>query len=385
MRQVTKPAHLGLVVPGFGQDGDNHGIPILADIVRLLAEQHKVTVYALRYPSSPSMFRSSGADVISFGGAGKRGIARLRFLLESLNFITRHANHAGISLIHGFWADEPGFLAAVAAWRLRIPSVVTLMGGELVGLSDIKYGGRLSHVNPLLTRIGTRLADRVTAGSLSMVDRFARVVRRKHPIHLPLGVDADLFASGNTSPAKPKTGSEFRLLAVGSLVPVKDHQTLLHAFAQLHPGDPGMTLHIIGDGELRSHLEEVGEALGIMRHVVFHGFIPRKNLPAHYREADVFVHTSRFESQGLVLLEAACFGLPVIGTGVGLIPELKPAVLEVPVGDPAALAAAILKLKVDNTYRLELGSQLASRVKARYTLARTLADLADLYRELLTV
>jgi glycosyltransferase involved in cell wall biosynthesis len=383
MNEAGKPAHIGLVVPGFGQDGDNRGIPILADLVVRLVQQYQVTVYALRFPPMRSTFHSSGAEVFALGGAGVTGLSRLVFLAKSYRYITHHARITGVNLLHGFWADEPGFLAATAARRLGIPSIVTLMGGELVGLEEINYGGQLSRINPLLSRIGTKLARRVTAGSRSMVELFTQVVRTQPPIHLPLGVDEAQFTLPSHQRSLPKPGGEFRLLAVGSLVPVKDHHTLLKAFALLAPGNQDITLHVVGEGRLKSDLEREAETLGIAGKVVLHGYIPRERLVTHYREADVFIQSSRFESQAIVLLEAACFALPVIGTQVGLIPELKPAVLDVPVADPAALATAILKLRLDKDLRLQLGRALESKVIDRYTLSRTIADLTRLYRELL--
>ncbi|MEZ4768392.1 MAG: hypothetical protein R2844_08195 [Caldilineales bacterium] len=57
------------------------------------------------------------------------------------------AAHGGqpFDLLHGLWADEPGFTAAAAAGRLlHRPAAVSILGGELVGFPDITYGGQLS-------------------------------------------------------------------------------------------------------------------------------------------------------------------------------------------------------------------------------------------------
>ena len=81
-------------------------------------------------------------------------------------------------------------------------------------------------------------------------------------------------------------------------------------------------------------------------------------------------------------LEAAACGCPVVGTAVGVLPELLDAAQVVPVGDASALAAAISSLIDDPARRASAASASRERVMDRFALARTVTDLESLYEGL---
>lgn len=132
------------------------------------------------------------------------------------------------------------------------------------------------------------------------------------------------------------------ILACGRLEPVKDHATLLQAFAKVRTSHD-VKLTILGDGSLRAELENQANELGVADHVHFFGFV---SSPIEYMlNATVFVHTSRHEGFGNVLLEAIAARCPIVATNCpGGVKEVlangKYGTL-VPVGDDDAIAAAI--------------------------------------------
>jgi glycosyltransferase involved in cell wall biosynthesis len=116
--------------------------------------------------------------------------------------------------------------------------------------------------------------------------------------------------------------------------------------------------------------------------VTFHGAIPHDRLPDYYRAADLLVVSSRYESQGMVALEAAACGCPVMGTAVGLLPEL-PGVYVVPVGDAGALARAIVAALSDRGALAGRADASLEAVRAGFRLEQTVDDLCGLYRQVL--
>ncbi|NJD06503.1 MAG: glycosyltransferase [Methylococcaceae bacterium] len=102
-----------------------------------------------------------------------------------------------------------------------------------------------------------------------------------------------------------------RILAVGSLKPVKDQATLLRAFALL-PASLNARLTILGEGPLRPELEALVGQLGIAGRVALPGFVADPS--PWFRSADLFVLSSRWEGFGNVLVEALQCGLPVVST-----------------------------------------------------------------------
>jgi len=280
-----------------------------------------VRVLAMRYPYRTDRYCIEGTEVITLGGADRRRLGTAALWQRTL--ATLRAEHARrpFDVLHAFWATESGLLAALAGRLLGVPALVSLAGGELVGLPDIGYGDQRIAWERLKVRLALRLASAVAAGSTYL----QRIAERFRPavLRLPLGVDTALFHPG---------GSPERLLHVGTLTPVKDQRTLLHALAQTT-----LALDIVGDGPLRPDLERLASTLGLNERVRFHGDVDHARLAPVYQAASALVVSSRHEAQCMVALEAAACGVPVLGTRVGVLPELSPNAT-VAVGDAAALA-----------------------------------------------
>ena len=132
------------------------------------------------------------------------------------------------------------------------------------------------------------------------------------------------------------------IIAVGRLVPEKDYQTLLHAFAILS-AKVACRLFILGDGPEKSGLARLTHRLRIEHSVEFFGFDP--NPWRWMARSKSFVLSSRFEGMPNSALEATFLGLPIVITDYDLSFELstKDNVLVVPSGDPQSLADALEK------------------------------------------
>lgn len=106
------------------------------------------------------------------------------------------------------------------------------------------------------------------------------------------------------------------LLTVGRLDAAergKGHDRVLHALRELVKIDPDLIYLVVGEGDDRPRLEEVARQAGLERAAVFAGMVPHAELADYYRVADLFVMPSTQEGFGIVFLEAAASGLPVVG------------------------------------------------------------------------
>ena len=146
------------------------------------------------------------------------------------------------------------------------------------------------------------------------------------------------------------------LLAVGNLVPEKDHALALAALAEV----PDATLLVVGDGPLRDALEQDARARGIGARVRFTGGVPQPALIEYYNAADALVLTSRREGMPNVVLESLACGTPVVATRVGGVPEV--------IVDPAAgrLAAEATAGAVAAALRALFASLPARTATRRY-------------------
>lgn len=376
---------IGLITPGFSADESDWCIPALLDLVRELASRHAVHVLTLRYPHQRRTYQVFGATVHALGGATAGGLHRLPLLTRALIAIRRAHRQAPFDVLHGLWADEPGFLAVSAGRLLGVPAMVSLLGGELVALPEIGYGGQLSRSNRWLTGQALRHARVVTAGSELLREIAAPCAGRGRLVVRPLGVDTDLFCPAQSDRVPESAlalAGEFKLLHVASLVPIKDQVTLLRSVALIAKQHPGVHLHVLGDGPLRVALEIEAQALNLSKYVTFHGEVPHERLPDFYRAADLFMLSSRFESQSLAVLEAGACGCPAVGTAVGILPELLLPEHLAPVGDSVGLAAAIGSLLEQPQRLAEAGLAACRLATSRYSLSQTVPAFEILYRTL---
>ncbi len=361
-----------LITPGFSASESDWCIPALLNLVRELTAEHQVTVLALRYPHHREPYSVYGAEVLPLGGAEIRGLRRAPLLLRARQALRRQS----FDVLHAMWAHEPGFVATLAARKHGPPVIVSVLGGELAGLPEISYGGQITAANRFL--IGRALANAsvVTVGSRTIRGEATRRVESRRLRLVPLGVDTTLFSPPARSRDTRQLRGARRILQVGSLSPIKGQATLLEAFATVLAARPDCHLHLVGEGPLEAVLRKRIADLDLTESVTLHGPVAHDRLPSYYRAADLCVQSSLFESQGMVVLEAASCGTRTVGTKTGILPELsRPALLASP-GDPASLAAALFAgldeaeqtdatdLAVPSAWRL---TEACARISALYS------------------
>ncbi|HET6315015.1 MAG TPA: glycosyltransferase [Chloroflexota bacterium] len=361
--------NLGLVVPGFSADATDWCIPALRHFVRTL-NPDDTRVFAVRYPYYVDRYCIDSADVIALGGADRQGPRTPLLWQRTLQTIAAEHRRRPFDVLHAFWATESGLLAALAGRVLRVPVLVSLAGGELVALPDIGYGDQRRPWERLKIAAALRLASAVSAGSRYLVGLAQRRVRRRVE-WLPLGVDTRMFRLSE----RPRERDA--LLHVGTLTPVKDQRSLLAAFAQLRQRRPDTTLTIVGDGPLRRNLHTFAAELGLNGGVRFVGARDHGELAAIYQSASTFVLSSRHEAQGMVALEAASCGLPVVGTRVGNMPELTPDTCA-PVGDSRALTA-----RIEQVLQRDTGEATPRQIiESTFTLEHSVRRFRSCYAQL---
>lgn len=367
---------IGMVVPGFSAEERDWCIPALSDLVRVLARDHTVHVVPIRYPYRRNPYDVHGARVRPLGGALASGAGRLLLLGRAVLTVAALARRERLDVLHGLWADEPGTVAVLAARIACRPAVVSLMGGELVAIDDIGYGVQRHLTGRLLVRTALSAATLATAGSAFMVGLAAERGFRGTVNRLPLGVETERFRPDGEA---ERLRGRPRLLHVGSLSPVKDQTLLLDALSRVTSRLPDVHLHVVGTGPLRASLERQAATLGLTSHVTFHGHVPHDRLPAYYRTSDLVVVSSRFESQSMVVLEAAACGVPVVGTAVGILPELAPATRAVPVGEAQALAEAIAACAADPALLAGMRRDGLGLIRREYAIETAVARLVTHY------
>lgn len=372
--------HIAIVIPGFVIERDDPGLPAVVDLIERLSTVHECHVVALRYPPARDPYVVAGARVHPLGGGVAAGpVGRARILARGIREILVLHRRRRFDLIHALWADEPGAVASISGRLIRRPVVVSFLGGELARLPDIGYGAALGIGGRWTVSIALGGADLVTAGS-GIARAMVLARRPSAPVALaPLGADVSRFRPADGAPAAATT-----ILFVGSLEPVKDPAAALRVFAALSAGRPSFRLEMVGDGRLRSELEAEVDRLGVGDRVSFPGQMPRAGMPERYRSAALLLVTSRHEGQSMAAVEAAASGVPVVGTRVGVLPDLGDGARTVAIGDEAGLAEAAAAVLDDPAVAAAMGAAGRAAATARFDLDRTAADLLERYERLVT-
>lgn len=210
---------------------------------------------------------------------------------------------------------------------------------------------------------------------------------------VPPGVVHAFFSPGDRGGARAALDlAEGRpvLLFVGRIQPLKGLDVAVRTLAEVVQHHPGAMLVVVGgasgaggDAEV-SRVGALIEELGLTGNVRFVPPQPHHLLSTYYRAADVVVVPSRSESFGLVALEAAACGTPVVAAAVGglrtLVDDGRTGFL-VDGRDPAVHAAAVGKVLGDPAAAAAMGAAAAERA-SRYTWSTTAARLRRLYADL---
>ncbi len=202
------------------------------------------------------------------------------------------------------------------------------------------------------------------------------------------GVDLAQF-----TPGKPKLkvlkkhhlqpSKGLRVLYVGRVDPEKSISNVVTAFAGVLEKVPDAELVIVGDGTDRRHLLDLAQALGIEKNVKFPGRIMPPDITEIYRSGAVFVTASETETQGIVLIEAAATGLPLVAVDAGAVRELcqnrKNGILCEP-RDIAGMTKAIVKILQDPELQQKYGAA-SLEIAKKHDLNRTLKRFVEIYEE----
>jgi glycosyltransferase involved in cell wall biosynthesis len=249
-------------------------------------------------------------------------------------------------------------LAFLAARIARVPRVVVTHHTPELPRSDNLWGRALWRAG-WLTRpevIYTSEADRGRDGRGGVV--------------IPLGLDLAGFDVERRAHDGRVVGN------VARLVEQKDQRALVEAAPAILERFPDARFVVVGDGPLRAELERRADGLP------FELTGARDDVPELLAGFDVFAFPSRFEGLCLAVIEAQAAGVPVVATPVGGIRETVvdgETGLLVPVGDAAALAAAVCRLLEDPELSARLAAEARSRVRERYSVEHMVEQTLRLY------
>lgn len=240
--------------------------------------------------------------------------------------------------LHAHWLTHPATAAMIVSRLTHVGFSVTAHRYDLYANNLVDPKVRSAKFVRCISRHGYAL--------------LAKQVRNPgRLVTIPMGVEIPVL---NVRASRAdQVPASFALVCPAALLPVKGHRYLLSAIAQLDPITRSqLTVHLMGDGPLLEKLTGQARELGIQQHVRFHGHVSHAQLLGMYErgEAHCVALASVDDGNGLhegvpvSLIEAMAYGVPVISTTTGGIPELVMngvTGVAVPERDAEALAGGI--------------------------------------------
>ncbi len=310
-------------------------------------------------------------QALNMGLGSERGILRPLAYAAEAAVLARWCRRDAIEHIHAHFGTNPAAIAMFASELCGVPYSFTAHGSE-------------EFEKAVILSLDTKLSHAAFVASVSYFGRgqLMRWTPPKlwHKIKIiRCGLDGSFFTSSNQS----KLPDVPRLVCVGRLDEHKAQIVLVAAARRLR--DAGIQFHIVlvGDGEMRPHVEEAIRRNGLEREISITGWVPSDRVKAEMEAARALVLPSVSENLPVVIMEAFALGRPIISTFVAGIPELvepgKSGWL-VPASDEIALASAMreaLEAPVEQLERMAASGRL--RVIEYHDVMKEAAKLKDLF------
>ncbi len=293
----------------------------------------------------------------------QRGWRRVSWLADALAA-------DGVDLVHAWLYIANALTWAARPYRRRWPLITSAR--------NCKVQGRLSRFTNALA---FRASRAIVANSNDVAAYIARQYRapRQRIRVIYNGIDTERFhpvvQNGGRDPGP--------IVAIGRLVPQKNHALFLEAAARLSRQMAAVRFMIVGDGPLRPALETRADNLGLAESVSFVG--ERQDVDVILRSASLLWLPSRWEGMPNVVLEAMASGVPAIATDVGGTRELIRTGVDgfvVPPEDADAFVALSRDLLQDEQRRRQFAAAARSRAED-FSSPRMVQAVTELYAEVL--
>jgi len=345
----------------------------------------EVVRFPFELPSDLTYGRVAQSKVTAWGKIN-RVLAMTRYVAAQYRHSVAEARDLKAQVIHGHWAIPTGPALVACARRVRLPSVITLHGGDVYVNEAQGYDFPTRwYVKPVL-RWTLRNATALSAISQDCKAHALNAGADERRIRVIMnGADLHRFSPGDVPPGLASAHDEPMLFACRQLFPRKGIRYFIEAAARLSTRYPKLKVVIAGDGLERAELEELALRLGIRDRTTFLGWVPNKQLPDYYRACSVSVVPSLEEGFGIPAAEAMGCRAPVVATDAGGLPEVVEhgvTGLVVPKADAGALAGAIDRLLSDPELRVRMGNAGRERALDRFDWNLSASQFEAVYRQI---
>lgn len=291
--------HVLLLTPGFPKnENDFLCTPPVQDFLikyKQIYPKTKFSVITFQYPYEKKNYCWNGISVYAIGG-NNTSIKKPITWISAIRTAKRINKEFPLDSIHSLWFGECALVGNYLSKKFGCNHICTLMGQDVVSSN---YYLRFIDKSKL----------KIISLSQNQSDDFYKITNHKVDEEIFWGIDEQLFNGYDKR--------EIDLLAVGSLIPLKNYSLLIKTIAEIVKDFPDVVCKLVGDGPELLMLKNQAVQFGIDKNIEFTGLLSRKEIFKLMKQSKVFVHPSKFEGSGFVFAEALANGMNVVSFDVG--------------------------------------------------------------------
>lgn len=287
--------------------------------------EHEVYVISLNGDEGKKKYKLDGNIVKIPGTKTPKNLYDYYFRVTYPNGAVKLVKDLDLDIVHTHTEGMMGIFGKSIAKKINVPVVHTFhtMYEDCINYITKGHFDKLGKkgAKAFVTTFLTKTVSRVIVPG----EKPKRLLKDKYKIKqdvvvIPSGIeiqnfDSSIYSEKDIDTLKKKYGikkNDFVILWVGRLGYEKNIQFLIQCHKELVKENKNIKLMIVGGGPEEENLKKQASELGILDNVIFVGKVPNKEVSKYYKLASVFASASRFETQGLTLIEAFAAGLPVL-------------------------------------------------------------------------
>ena len=296
--------HIVFLTPGFPQDEqETHCLTYLQNFIKELSEtvdQVQISIITFHYPFTIGEYFWNNIKVYSIGGKNSKGLGKLLLWQKVNSTFKKIEQEKKVDVIHSFWLKECALVGNYLKRKYNILHFTTAMGTEV-----------MRRANYYLYVLNLSKMKIVTTTTFQ---------QEKLQVAFP-NIDTTIIPFGISEEKKMDNKEErnIDILSVGSINSVKNIPLFIDIVQRLRQvSKKNIKAVIIGEDQCNGLLKKMIEEKNLKDYVLYLGSQSNDSVKAYMRKSKVLVHTSNFESQGYVFLEALQAGMQIVSRQVGM-------------------------------------------------------------------
>lgn len=286
-----------LLTPGFPRsEEDSTTIPALQIYVKALKENSPnldIKIISFQYPFVLKKYDWFGVTVFPLNGSNKK-YKKLFIWQKAKRLLEKINQKKTIEVIHSFWIGECAFVGEKFSKKRQIKHLITAMGQDVfIRNRYLKY---IYNNENIITLSNNQ-------------HRFLKEISTLESKTIPWGINPKNFP-------KPQEKS-IAILGVGSLNEIKNFSLFIKIISKLKKRVQHLQIEIIGDGKYKQQLIQEIRVYKLQDVILLKGELSRTKVLEKMAKAKILLHTSNYESFGMVFLEALQSNMKIVSFDVG--------------------------------------------------------------------